>query len=130
MSENNRIEIRSNSPWEDIVGYSRAVRKGKMVWVSGTTSIKDGKIHAANDPYAQTLQCLQIIQDAILAANGKISDIVRTRIFVTNIEDWESIGRAHAAFFGATKPACTMVQISKLIDPSLCVEIEAEAFLD
>ena len=129
MSKIQRINISSNTPLEDVVGYSRAVRKGNMIFVSGTTSVKEGKVHAPNDPFEQTIQSLRIIQNAIIAAEGQISDVVRTRIFVTNIDDWEAISRAHASFFAEIKPACTMVQVSKLIDPELCVEIEAEAYL-
>jgi enamine deaminase RidA (YjgF/YER057c/UK114 family) len=129
MSEEKTLRISSGAPWEDIVGYSRAVRKGNMIWVSGTAPMKDGLVVGIDDPYRQAVMCLRIIKNAIEAAGGKLTDVVRTRIYVTKIRDWELVGRAHGEFFGEIKPATTMVQVSKLIDPNILVEIEADAVI-
>ncbi len=129
MTSSNIKRIRSGSPWEDLVGYSRAIRKGNMIWVAGTTSIVDGKTYGKGDAYLQTKQCLTIIQKAVEDAGGQLEDVVRTRIFVTNIDDWEEIGKAHAEFFSEIQPAATMVEITRLISPDLLVEIEADACL-
>jgi enamine deaminase RidA (YjgF/YER057c/UK114 family) len=130
MSEENTIRISSGAPWEDVVGYSRAVRKGNQIWVSGTAAMKDGLVVGIGDPYRQAVMCLRIIKTAIEAAGGKMSDVVRTRIYVVKIRDWEQIARAHFEFFGSIRPATTMVQVSKLIDPNMLVEIEADAMVD
>lgn len=130
MSDEKTIRISSGAPWEDLVGYSRAVRKGNMIYVSGTAPVKDGLVVGVGDPYRQAVMCLRIIKHAIESAGGQMSDVVRTRMYVTRIRDWEHIGRAHAEFFGTIKPATTMVQVSKLIDPDMLVEIEAEAIVD
>ena len=124
-----RKNFSTGSEWEDKVGYSRAVRMGSIVEVSGTTSHKDGEVVGIGDAYAQTKRIFEIIQKALEDAGAGLKDVVRTRIYVTNIDDWESVGRAHAEVFKDIKPVTTMVEISKLINPEMLVEIEATAIL-
>jgi enamine deaminase RidA (YjgF/YER057c/UK114 family) len=130
MSDEKIIRVSSGAPWEASVGYSRAVRKGNMIWVSGTAPVKDGMVVGLGDPYRQAVMCLRIIKQAIEATGGKMTDVVRTRIYVTKMRNWEAIGRAHAEFFGDIRPATTMVQVSALINPDFLVEIEADAMID
>lgn len=125
-----RKNYSTNTKWEPIVGYSRAVRHGGMIFVTGTTSTDEaGRLVHLNNPGEQTRQVIRNIEDALTALGGKLSDVVRTRIYVTNIDQWEEIGRAHAEFFGKIRPATTMVEVSRLISPDCLVEIEADAIL-
>ena len=125
-----RQRFSSGAPWEPIVGYSRSVRVGPHVFVTGCTSIDaEGKVVARGDAYRQTVQTLANVRRALEGVGARVEDVVRTRMFVTEISQWKEIGRAHGEVFGAIRPATAMVEVAKLIDPDMLVEIEADAYV-
>ena len=125
-----RQQVSTGTVWEPIVGYSRAVRVGPFVYVTGTTAFDEtGQIVGEGDPYRQMAQAIRNVEAALHKLGGRLEDVVRTRMFVTNIDDWEQIGRAHSEFFHAIRPATTMVEVKRLIAPEILVEIEADAVI-
>lgn len=130
-SDQSRKNIGSGAPWEPLAGYSRAVRVGNFIAVSGSAAVSDdGEIVGEGDAYAQTVRCIEVIRAALQEAGADIRHVIRTRIFVTDIDLWEDVARAHQEVFGASPPATSMVEVSKLIDPRMLVEIEANAIVD
>ncbi|QTH44218.1 RidA family protein [Cohnella sp. LGH] len=125
----NRKRVFTESPWEPLVGYCRAIRIGDRIEVAGTTAMKDGEVVGVGNPYEQTKFILQTIEQALIELGSGMSDVVRTRMFVTDISKWEEIGKAHGEFFKEVQPAATMVEVQALIDPRLLVEIEVYAIL-
>ena len=131
MNMSDRVKYSSGTKWEPIVGYSRAIRVGKIVHVSGTTATdSEGKLVGVGDPGKQTLQALNNIRGALESVGSKLEDVVRTRIYVTDISRWEEVGKAHGAVFKDIRPTTSMVEVKKLISPEILVEVEAEAILD
>lgn len=128
---NNRLAVRSGARWEPLVGYSRAVRAGGFVAVSGSASVgPDGQLVGEGDAYRQAQRCIEVIRDALAEAGAGLEDVVRTRMFVTDIEQWAEIARAHQEAFADVMPATSMVEVTRLIDPRMLVEIEADAIVD
>lgn len=126
-----RINISSGAEWEDQVGYCRAVKVGNQVFVSGTTAVDaSGNVVGKGDLYAQTIQCIKNIEKALAKAGASLNDVVRTRTYVTNIENWEDFGKAHETYFGTVKPVATLVEVSRLIHPDLIVEMEVDAVIN
>ena len=131
MNMSDRVKYSSGTKWEPIVGYSRAIRVGKIVHVSGTTATdSEGKLVGIGDPGKQTVQALNNIRGALESVGSKLEDVVRTRIYVTDINRWEEVGKAHGAVFKGIRPTTSMIEVKKLISPEILVEIEAEAILD
>ena len=123
--------VSSGAPWEKIHGYCRAVQSGSFIAVSGTTAVgDDGKVVAPDDAYRQAQQCIRIIQNALEGCGAGLQDVVRTRIYLTNIDDWQAVAKAHAEAFGEHPPASTMLETSRLIDPAMRLEMEADAVVD
>jgi len=127
VSRPERLNVGSGGPWEARIGYSRAVRVGQNIWVAGSTAMTPEGLVGEGDPYRQAVQALRTIEAALAKAGAKLEDVVATRMYVTDMANWEAIGRAHGEFFGSIRPAATMVAVAALIDPRMLVEIEAQA---
>jgi enamine deaminase RidA (YjgF/YER057c/UK114 family) len=124
-----RQNVSTGGPWEAKIGYSRAVRVGQSVQVSGTTAMTPSGLIGKGDPYAQTIQAFKTIEAALKEAGASLSDVVRTRIYMANIDQWQDVGRAHGEIFGSIRPATTMVEVKRLIDPDMLIEVEADAMI-
>jgi enamine deaminase RidA (YjgF/YER057c/UK114 family) len=124
-----KTKLSSSAIWEDMIGYSRAIRVGNTIEIAGTTAVKDGHVIHTGDAYSQTLYILKIIENALSKLDGKMDDVIRTRIYLKNIADWEAVGRAHGEVFSLIKPVCTMLEVSALINPEMLVEIEVSAIV-
>lgn len=124
-----RHNVSTGGPWESKIGYSRAVRVGQSISVSGSTAMTPSGIVGKGDPYAQTIQMFKTIEAALKQAGASLSDVVRTRIYMADIDQWQEVGRAHGEIFGTVRPATTMVEVKRLIDPDMLVEIEADAIV-
>jgi len=124
-----RQNVSTGGPWKAKIGYSRAVRVGASVYVSGSTAMTPSGLVGKGDPYAQTIQAFKTIETALMQAGASLSNVVRTRIYVANIDQWQEVGRAHGEIFGNIRPATTMVEVKRLIDPDMLVEIEADAMV-
>ena len=127
---NKRLTVSTENTWESYVGYSRAIRIGDLVEVARTTAVRGNEVLGGDDPYLQTVNALQIIEESLAKLVARLSDVIRTRMFVTDISQWQAIGKAHGEFFGDVRPVATMVEVKALIDPRLLVEIEVEAVVD
>lgn len=125
-----RINISSGAPWENTVGYSRAVKIGNLIEVSGTAPVKEGKTFAPGNAYEQAKCCIQIVEQALKQTGASLKNVIRTRMFVTDISKWEEFGKAHGEFFGEIKPATSMVEVKSLISSDMLIEIEATALID
>ena len=126
----NRLNVSSNAPWENIVGYSRAVKIGNIIEVSGTSPVKDGKTLFPGNAYEQAKACINIIEKSLSETSASLKNVIRTRMFVTDISRWEEYGKAHGEFFGDIKPATSMVEVKSLISTDMLIEIEATAIID
>jgi enamine deaminase RidA (YjgF/YER057c/UK114 family) len=124
-----RITLSSSAVWEDIIGYSRAIKIGNTIEIAGTAAVKSGEVVFTGDPYNQTKYIIQIFEHVLKQLGGSLEDVVRTRVYLKNIGDWEEVGRAHGEFFGSIKPVSTMLAVSSMINPEMLVEIEATAII-
>jgi|SRR5690606_8961410 len=124
-----KTKLSSSAVWEDIVGYSRAVKVGNLIEIAGTASVKDGEIIFSHEPYQQARYIIKIIENALKQLDASLDDVIRTRIYLRNVDDWPEVARAHGEFFSAIKPVCTMVAVSSMINPDILVEIEATAMV-
>lgn len=125
-----KTKLSSSAVWEDIVGYSRAIKIGNVIEIAGTASVKNGEVIHSNDPYQQAIYIIRIIENALKQLDAKLEDVVRTRIYLRNVDDWPEVAKAHGEFFKKIKPVCTMVAVSSMINPDILVEIEATAMID
>ncbi len=124
-----KTKLSSSAVWEDIVGYSRAIKVGNVIEIAGTASVKNGEVIHTHDPYLQAGYILNIIENALKQLDDRLDDVIRTRIYLRNVDDWQQVAKAHKEYFGKIKPVCTMVAVSSMINPDILVEIEATAVL-